>query len=78
MSDEGLRVAIGWGLEGLWGWRWGHGAAEGQSWVEPNTFLGFLVLIHLVGQQSLGQTCLPLGSSSAAGTVSRILLGCTR
>ena len=44
MSDEGLRVAIGGGLEGFWGWRWGYGAAEGQSWVEPNTFLVFLML----------------------------------
>ena len=78
MSDEGLRVAIGGGLEGLWGWWWGCGAAEGQSWVEPNTFLGFLVLIHLVGQLSLGQTCLLPGSSSAAGTVSRTSSGCTR
>ena len=50
MSDEGLRVAIGGGLEGLWGWRWGHGAAEGQSWVKPDTFLIFLMLIHPISQ----------------------------
>ena len=76
VSDEGLRVAIGGGLEGLWGWRWGYRAAEGQSWVEPNAFFVFLMLIHPVSQ--LGQTCLLPGSSSAAGTVSRTSLGCTR